>query len=270
MVTHPLKAISAARRAFRNRTARSNPAPVFVLGNQKSGTTAIAALFAEATGKSITHDFLFHLPEEELRGLLFSPATLPTFVRAHRVPFSRAIIKDNSLTFLRSELMELFPAARFFFILRDPRDNIRSILNRLRIPGDLPILGEGDRAEADSNPLWSWLVDGVWPAVSGRNHIEKMARRWNRALDVYQNDPQGVPILRYEDFCEDKVGTIGKLAQSMGFAVVHEIGGLAGRQFQPAGDNSMSWRAFFGEDNLSSIEEICADGMSRFGYKFAS
>ena len=33
-----------------------NPTPVIILGNQKSGTTAIAALLAETTGKTVALD----------------------------------------------------------------------------------------------------------------------------------------------------------------------------------------------------------------------
>ncbi len=38
--------------------ARPNKRPVFVFGNQKSGTTAIAALLAAATGRRATLDFM--------------------------------------------------------------------------------------------------------------------------------------------------------------------------------------------------------------------
>ena len=34
-----------------------NPKPLFILGNQKSGTTVIANLLSQATSKSLTSDF---------------------------------------------------------------------------------------------------------------------------------------------------------------------------------------------------------------------
>jgi hypothetical protein len=51
-----IKAAARAVREFRNRTARNNPHPLIFLGKGKSGTTAIAALFAQATGQSIALD----------------------------------------------------------------------------------------------------------------------------------------------------------------------------------------------------------------------
>lgn len=42
-----------------NRRDKEHPAPVFLLGNQKSGTTAIAALLAECIGETYMSDVLY-------------------------------------------------------------------------------------------------------------------------------------------------------------------------------------------------------------------
>ena len=43
-------------RLFENLKATVNARPIFILGNQKSGTTAIAALLAKITGLSVALD----------------------------------------------------------------------------------------------------------------------------------------------------------------------------------------------------------------------
>ncbi|RME38856.1 MAG: hypothetical protein D6788_06610, partial [Planctomycetota bacterium] len=129
------KRMREAPYVVRRRFARPHPAPVIVLGNQKSGTTVIAALLAESAGCAVTLDIFFRFRRPVLARLLTGRDSLDRFIRRHPYWFSHPIIKEPSLTFFHDDLRRLFPSARFVFIVRDPRDNIRSILNRLRLPG---------------------------------------------------------------------------------------------------------------------------------------
>ena len=56
---------------------------------------------------------------------------LDALVQRYRLAFSRPVVKEPNLTFLYDELVRRFPQARVGLIIRDPRDNIRSLLERL-------------------------------------------------------------------------------------------------------------------------------------------
>ena len=122
------------------RSVRFLPAPIIVLGHQKTGTSVIAALLGEATGKSVTIDMFHH--NNKIRpffreDIFNKKLSLRDFIQANALYFSTDIIKEPDLTFHYEALLNYFPKAKFVFVIRDPRDNIRSILNRLKISGNL-------------------------------------------------------------------------------------------------------------------------------------
>src|SRR5919112_5454843 len=134
-----LKAGKRAELFVRNRTTRINHRPLIFLGKGKSGTTAITALFADATGKTGALD-IRGLYIDGLRPILRGHSHLRSVIKTQRVAFSRDILKQPTLTWLYEQLRECFPDARFVMIVRDPRDNIRSVFNRMGIDGDLKAL----------------------------------------------------------------------------------------------------------------------------------
>ena len=256
-------------RAYQARTARVNPAPVFVLGNQKSGTSAVAALLARATGTSVTIDIFFRYPERLLERLHRGEVGFADLVERARVCFSTDIVKEPSLTFFYDELKAFFTEARFVFVLRDPRDNIRSILNRLCIPGELSDLEAQHRQSLRDKPGWALLMDGTLLGYGGGTYIERLAKRWNRAADVYAPG-EGMALLRYEDFVRDKAGSIARLAAAVRLEPTHDRGRWVDLPYQPPGQKGLSWREFYGPENLTRIESICGERMKRFGYEPAS
>jgi hypothetical protein len=114
-----------------NVVTRVNPRPIFVLGNQKSGTTAIAALFARLSGQTVTLDLFREVWWPTYQGIPSGDVSFDAFVARNRWGFSRDIVKEPNLTLFPDALAERFPEARTIFVVRDPRDNIRSLLNRL-------------------------------------------------------------------------------------------------------------------------------------------
>ncbi|NEP45581.1 MAG: hypothetical protein F6K35_42755, partial [Okeania sp. SIO2H7] len=145
LIPKPLKSPYYKLREFKNsivfelqtRTAKINPQPILVLGNQKSGTSAIAALLAEMTDLSVTIDLRKEIPNPTYDKIIKGELTFSEFVQLNKLDFSRDIVKEPNLTLLDRELAEYFPNSDFVFVIRDPRDNIRSILNRLQLPGNL-------------------------------------------------------------------------------------------------------------------------------------
>jgi len=244
---------------------RLRPRTVFIFGNQKTGSTAIAALLGEACGLGVSQDLFYRMTEPMEQRLLEGRTVLRSIVRAYKPLFAADIIKDPGLIFFFPALLECWPEGRFVFLIRDPRDNIRSILNRLDLSGDLRDL---DAVHWDGlpNDLWRLILDGSLLGVRGANFIETQANRWNLALKIYHEHRDRMIPLRYEDFLVDKAGTIEQLAGRLGLGVQCDIRASVDIQYQPKGDHSVGWAEFFGEDNLGRIERICADGMEEFGY----
>ncbi len=246
----------------------AHPAPVLVMGNQKSGTTAIAALLARATDKTYSYDVFNRLgAEQSLERLIARQTRVRDFVASHPHDFATDVIKAPPFGLLYDGLRETFPDGRFVFIVRDPRENIRSILDRLALPGNLDALGPREREAWADLPGWRLIMEGRTPPTAGENYIETLANRWNRFADACLADAGRLECVRYEDFCDDKVGTVADLARRLGWEVVRDVSDEVDRRYQRAGKNrGTPWRDFFGQANLDRIERICGERMKAFGY----
>lgn len=251
-------------RSVMNRVARPHPAPFIFLGNQKSGTTAIAALLADATGVPATLD-LEDLKEPISTRLYRGEIPLSEIIARNRFDFSHPIIKEPALTFFHAQLVELYPDARFTLIVRDPRDNIRSILDRVELPGTLEDIPSEIRETID--PAWMGILYSPWLGLEGSTYIEKLAHRWNLACDVHLRNPDSVHLIRYEEFLEKKLEVIEDLAARVGLRLMKDVSDRLDVQFQPKGvHRDEPWAEFFSPGNLTLIESICGERMLKVGY----
>jgi hypothetical protein len=241
--------------------ARPHPRPVFVFGNQKSGTTAIAALLAAATGRRATLDFA-GATEPFIGKLLRRETTLDEFVRANAWAFSADIVKEPNLTFAAPALMEHFGVARAVFVIRHPHDNIRSILDRLKLPGDLARL---DVAQVKANRTWRSALAGSDIGLKPDHYVATLARRWLRAAEIFQGARENFELITYRDFKSDKPKAIARLAQALNMDAAHDIAPFAERPFQPRGNPRVA-EEFFGTDNLSRIDAICGNAAASLGF----
>lgn len=265
------KIINRLKREWYQKTARLNPETIFLLGHPKAGTTVIAALLSEISGKTVIIDPIFRIHNSvQLRQQLqANPLKFERFINKHQYCFAADIVKDPYLIFCCDELLKYFPEAKFIFINREPRDNIRSILNRLEIPGNLRELESNYQEKLPKLPKgsdWREIIEGLLPPVSGNNYIERLAHRWNLAVDIYQANRDHLVYIRYEDFLIDKVGFIHDLAKKMKLEPIHDISERVDVQYQPRGDRHITWIDFFGEENLSRIETICKERMKLLDY----
>lgn len=246
-------------------TVNVHPAPIIMLGNQKSGTTAIAALLSEMTGVPATLDLKKEMIEPVIDRVKTGGLTMAEFVSLNKLDFSRPIIKEPSLSAFYHELADCFPRATFVMVIRDPRDNFRSILNRLKIPGNLEILTADHSGEITR--AWELIIDGRWLGLTGDNYIEMLAQRWNYVTDSYLDNSDSIHLVKYEDFLGDKIGTLEGLARNVGLEPKHDVSHRVDVQFQPAGNKGVRWDDFFGPVNLAAIERICGSRMATLGYK---
>ncbi|MEO0132731.1 MAG: sulfotransferase [candidate division WOR-3 bacterium] len=248
----------------RNR-AKINPKPIIILGNQKSGTSAIAMLLASLTNKSVHIDLMRSNEQNIYVKLKQKRAKFEDFIKFNRLEFSKDIIKEPNLTLFYDELIEYFPLARLVLVVRDPRSNIRSILDRYKIPGNL----EQMTPEHYENLVRSWpsVFDASWLGFRGENYIEMLAGRWNYMADVFFLHAERIILVKYEDFLKDKIGVIYRLAEELGLEKINDISEQINIQYQPAGKNrNLKYIDFFGERNLERIERICGERMKKLEY----
>jgi hypothetical protein len=255
------------RTAVAKKTARINRRPVIVLGVQKSGTTAIAILMGKAAGVSVTSDFIHLSSTRKYQKELYRTRAFHDFVRRNRYYFARDIVKEPGLTFFIEELVEYFPCARFIFVVRDPRDNIRSILNRVRLPGRPIVPDQEHWSSLQNGDWWQIIVEGRLPSVSGDTYIEKLANRWKLGAQLYLNHADRIRLFRYEDFLQNKVKFITTLLSELGVKARYDISDSIDVQYQPRGNREVRWEEFFGRANLQRIESLCAVEMAQFGYR---
>lgn len=240
---------------------------VIVAGMPKSGTTAIARLLGAAARISVCSDPFYLLDTRGVvyRDQLFSGGlSLENLWKKYRNVFKAKIIKDPNFPLFLSELQQFFPEAEFVFIVREPRENIRSVLSRLEMPGD-PARGSGTLKSMSG--AWANLLNGRSPDMPGDDYLEKMAWRWRISAEHYLNSRQHVRLIRYEDFRGNKKMEIEKLARELGYTGLSDISSLVDVQFQPKGKHAGSHEEFFGAENLARIESIVSPLMPRFGYE---
>ncbi len=256
----PSKAIFLER--LRARFSQPCPTPLILFGNQKSGGTAIAGLLAAATGLRATLD-LTGTKAPYFSQLMKGKVSLPTFIRRNAFSFSAPIIKDGSLTFVGAPLMDHFELKRAVFIIRDPLDNIRSILDRLELPGHLPSL---DIGTLKINRTWKSILSGEDIGLPKGHYIETLARRWLAATEFYERERHRLTLVRYDRFCADKRGTILWLAHTFNLSACHDVTRLLDHPFQRRGTPTGDWEGFFGRDNMERISQICGPVALRLGY----
>jgi hypothetical protein len=255
------------RKKIKNSLARVNPCPLISIGNQRSGTTAIAGLLAEALQFSASLD-IGPFPSKWPTRIRNGELTFAELVQSNRERFSADIVKEPGFTFVFQQCRAYFPDSPIVFIVRDPRDNIRSMLDLLKLPGNLRELEQQYLESIHAG--WRAKIDGTELGCKRGQYVEIQAERWNEAVDVYLKDPEGFFLIRYEDFVKHKVEAIVGLAQRLGLHVTHDIASRTETQYNHRGSHrDVPWGEFFRAENLGRIEKICGPRMKRFGYELS-
>lgn len=245
-----------------------------VLGNQKSGTTVIAALLSEISDIAMSNDPLYMMDwgtGQTAQELIANPEGLQALCDHRPEYFSQKIIKDPDFVFIYPSLRKMYTSARFVFVVRDPRDTIRSICNRLALDGRLENVLPKAADMKGGNHHWELILSGRLPPLhtrkDGLGFIEHLAHRWNCAVQIYLENKADMLLVKYEDFLRNKEGFIKQLAGELDIPDRCSIADKVNIQYQPKGNPNVRWLEFFGENNLASIENICAEFLPVFGYE---
>ena len=239
---------------------------VILLGNQKSGTSAIAILLSEYTKLSSTIDIPAFWPLEA--DLHSGKISLNGFIKKFPWYFTNKIVKEPCLTFLYGELFNSFPNTKYVFIVRHPLDNIRSILDRVNInPTYLPF-DTKDVIHLTINKTWKRILRGDLIEDFKANEITSiLAYRWCKAVDIYFKNKKNIFLVKYEDFLKDKEESIKSIAEYFELPKKQDIKYLKDVQFQPRGKNrDINIKILFSPLILYKVKKICFDRMNKLGY----
>lgn len=250
---------------LRSRFTTVNERPIIVLGNQKSGTSAIAHLLADFGGLTKTIDIPLLWGFEGLK-IMKGEIAFDRLVDRYRIYFAAGLIKEPAMTFFADKVVHRFPEAAYLFVVRDPRSNIRSWLDRHSLPGDLAELGQRHLSSIQPASYTAAFDREVWGGKND-NYVGVLARRWNRAAEAYFDFQYRMRLVRFEDFLADKHRCIVKLASDLGIPERKDISNQLDVQYQPRGNRAVNWETFFGPENLARIERTCGAFMSKLGYE---
>ncbi|MEX1221988.1 MAG: sulfotransferase [Idiomarina sp.] len=239
---------------------------IFILGVQKSGTSAVAGLLAKTFSRDVTLDLVGAIGSSEWQ-LAVKYGLLPfsEFVDSHSDAFQPPIIKEPCLTFFYDELRELYPEAHYLLVLRHPYEVIRSTLQRLRIPGYLNAIEFDEWDELNKTKAWRLCLDSSWLGRPVDNYVEALAMRWQLSTEIC-HDMNNITVIKYEDFVKDKAGFIQSLGRELNLGESIIEGVDYSTQFQPKGKSVDDWFSYFG-NNVEQINRICATGMMKFDYQ---
>ena len=248
---------------------RKSPPQCFVLGNQKSGTSAVAGLMAAATGKRTLIDFDIDRVSL-IREVRSGARSLQSFFfrNGERLQ-GQEIIKEPHLTFALNHLLEVFPETSVVFVVRDPVENIRSIAERLRLDREGLNQNVGrflsERREHLSQG-WQLVFDDV--ALNGKDSFEQtvlelLVQRWMLAVRAIRDCRSNVVTIRYEQFQNDKEAEIARVCREADMVPIHPLNEKAEHSFQPPGPK----RFRFDEKDVLAIRSDCRDEMEWIGYE---
>ena len=264
---NPKRAIFAFRRhlheEFAAYRAQLQDDPIFILGTQKSGTSAIAALLGMRADVSSAIDLPREIRRPTSHLVHNDRVGFRSFLHRNAVDFSRVIIKEPNLTFLVDHLLDRWPDARLAFVIRDPVQTVRSVLDRLQLPGDQLELSPEQRRSIP--PAWRIVMDNHWLGIHDASYIDQLAGRWRVAAGIAADLGDRAEIVRYEEFLQDKSGLIDRLALKLGLHCRVDITASLDQAFQPKGRHRRDPKAFF-KGNLERILHLTAEHRERFGY----
>lgn len=236
--------------------------PIIVTGNQKSGTSVIASLLADYGYLSKTIDIPI-LWNENVKNILNNNVSFADLVYKNKKYFINDLIKEPNMIFFIDQVIKFFPKAQYIYIVRNPLDNIRSILNRLKIHGNLKNINIPYRNKYSKI---EYLLDTNLWGGENENYIGILAHRWNFAVDNYIKHCDKFFVIRYEDFIKDKVNFIDSTAHKLNLYKYTNVMPNVEFQYQPKGDSDVDLINFYGRENYDKIINICESRMQFFDY----
>ena len=244
-------------RYIRNYLYQPNRKAILLLGLNKSGTSVTINLISKKADISFFDDFPYRLGGFEK--VLSGNTTLESYVKKHSYYFSKEIIRYP----IQPEAIDLarkcFEMNKYLLTIRHPANNIKSILSRLNIRGDLKNL---DTSKLNIHSNWLRML------TKKENYIDSLIACWNEAYSQEELiRTQNCIIFKYEDFLKNKELYITNKVKELGLEPKFSIEEYLNTQYQPSGTNKSNL-VFFGANNYEKIKNNTNIIANKFGYQF--
>jgi len=236
--------------------------PLLITGSPKSGTSVIAAAYAEMVNQSLTLDLRCIL-EPNLSLLLSGRMKFNQLVERYSYEFRSDVIKEPWLSCLLPDVLDTYPDSFVVFIVRHPIQNVRSILERL---GLKPLNGH---TSISSLPWMSsdWLSVLKGGAVKTDDYVRNLALRWVEMVNnFHQIGTERKMIIRYEDFIANKLNVLKKINDKINNSIWTENIRASKVQYGFCGKYRENPYDLLGFDNAMKIYEITRGEMQQFDY----
>mmetsp|Transcript_112924 Transcript_112924/g.364529 ORF Transcript_112924/g.364529 Transcript_112924/m.364529 type:complete len:197 (-) Transcript_112924:66-656(-) len=178
--------------------------------------------------------------------------------------------KEGHLTLFYRELRWLCPGTRFYFVVRDPAENVRSIADRLALGPEG--LRRPPRIVARADLGWREVLNMSYAGVREESALGTLVGRWNLMARLYLDAPKGaMALVRYEDLVAEATweAEVRRVAAELGGAepnVTAALGQLAEQAQRPGRHRGLSARAVLGDGIVDEIYSRCAENMRLLGY----
>lgn len=170
-------------------------------------------------------------------------------------------IKVPGFAVITSQFREFFPNTEIIYSVRDPRDFINSAINTWKL------------RNVQGLSTISWCKEN-WLKIPEKNPIDRLSIRWKKYLNSAMACDE-IIFVRYEDFCNNKVGVIKNLASKVGLPFNEtrvrelcdtQLSHASVRNYFPKGDGA--WKhGKLKQSHIAQIEKICRNEMIKWKYK---
>lgn len=282
------------------------PGPVFLIGAGRSGTKLLRSVVAAAAEyQPVEFDvpYIWRYGNEDHPDDAIPPerATprIGRFIRRQlrrcaglRPDAPQQLVEKTVGNVMRTPFVyEIFPDARFVFLIRDGRDVIESAERCWREPPQMGYLlaklktfpwtacagygaryarGIAGRALGISRqlPTWGQIYPGMADDVARLDLLDVCALQWTRSIETFEADRQLLPAdrlieVRYEDLVRETEPTVARLCEFLEVADPEPVEAHAGRAIEP-GNIGKARRLTPRQEE--TIERIAGPVLARWGY----
>ncbi len=229
-----------------------------LVGSESSGTTAVSDLmFKEIENLRYLEEGEQKWVWEAYRSVYQKQKSLRDYPRLQLFD----AIKVPGFSVIIDEFLKEFPSTAVIYLVRDPRDFVCSSIKTWKI----------GRTEDFKNIPW---VDVQWLGIDCVDPVECLAKRWKAYINAATKH-EVVYFLKYEDFCQDKVGVISVLCEKLALPFNEarvtqlcdiQLSHASVRSYRPGGPGG--WKnSILLQKDIRTIEKVCGDEMLEWGYE---
>jgi len=251
----------------------SSETHIFVLGPPRSGTMLVKNVLQSHTEvcgvegetwfflrKNIAGFCHPSIPDEQMQELIRSSRSVTELFDRFAARIRR---KQGGARFLEKTpehalqldyLLDHFPAADIVFVVRDPRDGLRSAKN----------------------------FPGYWATLPDEDRTGGYITTWKECVEAYRRhcEHTAIELVRYEDFCRRPDETLSTMADAIGLTVqdhqldpqsygatsATEVDGHTRLQEPITAKSVGKWKDELAQEEIARVERVLADEMTTLGY----